>query len=154
MEHEPLADPDFVQRTLGVYAALNARDFEAIMGMFGPAAVWDVSRWGLGTHAGLDAIGHFLEDWFGTLDDYEVQVEEIHGLGGGVVQAVVEQIAHRAGVRGVLVMRSAPVFVWGPDARIAQLTLYRDTEEARARAEGLVEAHRRRSPEGAAGYQA
>ncbi len=155
MEFGEPSSPDLVQRTLAVYAALNGHDFDAVMTMFGASSVWDVSRWGLGAHAGPKAIRHFLEDWFGSLEDYEVQVEEIHELGCGVVRAVVEQIAHRAGVKGVLRMRSAPVFVWGPDGTIAQLTLYRDLEEARAVAEDLARsAGLGRSPEAAAGYQA
>jgi ketosteroid isomerase-like protein len=125
--------PDYLAQTRAIYAALNGRDFGAVTSMFGPAAIWDVSRWGLGSKSGRDAIRQFLEDWFGSLAEYEVQLEEIHDLGGGVVFAVVLQVGRRAGSRGLLQMRSAPVFVW-EDEGIARLTLYRDIQEARAAA--------------------
>jgi ketosteroid isomerase-like protein len=131
--------PDYLARTRAVYALLNGRDFGAVTAMFGPDAVWDISRWGLGSKSGRDAIRQFLEDWFGSLAEYEVRLEEIHDLGGGVVFAIVLQVGRRAGSRGLLQMRSAPVFVW-EDEGIASLTLYRDLQEARAAALLLTEA--------------
>jgi ketosteroid isomerase-like protein len=132
MSQEPRT-PDLLELTRRVYASLNSRDFDALMGVFGPTSVWDVSRWGLGTHAGLVAIRRFLEDWFGSLDEYEVQVEEMHDLGNGIVFVVVTQVAHRARSRGVLRVRSAPVFLWA-EGKIALITLYPDVDEGRAAA--------------------
>jgi limonene-1,2-epoxide hydrolase len=129
---------DALARTRAVYAALNSRDFNAVVSMFGASSVWDVSRWGLGAKTGLDAIRHFLEDWFGSLEEYHVEVEEIHDVGGGVVWAVVLQSARRAGSRGLLHMRSAPVFEW-VDGTIAMVTLYRDVDEARGEAQRLAQ---------------
>src|SRR4051794_26551162 len=103
------------------------------MSMFAPTAVWDVSRWGLGTHTGLKAIRRFLEAWFGTLEDYEVQIEEMRDLGNGVVFLIVTQLAVQARSRGALRVRSAPVYMWD-DERIALITLYPDVEEGRAAA--------------------
>jgi len=122
---------ELLAKTRAVYEALNRRDFDAVVDAFGETSTWDVSRWGLGTHAGFVAIRRFLEDWFGSLDDYEVQIEEMQALGGGVVQAVVTQVARQAGGRGVLRVRSAPVFVW-VGGRIAAVTLYPDVNEGRA----------------------
>jgi ketosteroid isomerase-like protein len=122
---------ELLAKTRAVYEALNRGDFDAVVDAFGETSTWDVSRWGLGTHAGFAAIRRFLEDWFGSLDDYEVQIEEMQALGGGVVQAVVTQVARQAGGRGVLRVRSAPVFVW-VGGRIAAVTLYPDVNEGRA----------------------
>ena len=138
MPQEP-EPTDLIKRTHRVYAALNGRDFDAVVGMFGSPAVWDVSRWGLGAKTGPEAIRHFLHDWFGSLDEYRVEVEEIHALGEGVVWAVVVQTARRGGSRGLLQMRSAPVFLWA-QGRISQVTLYRDIEEAQAEAQRLAQA--------------
>jgi ketosteroid isomerase-like protein len=135
---EESAPTDPIERTYAVYAALNSRDFDAVVGMFGPSPVWDVSCWGLGAKAGPEAIRHFLDDWFGSLDEYRVEVEEIHVLGEGVVWAVVLQSARRGGSRGLLQMRSAPVFLWA-QGRISQVTLYRDIDEARAEAQRLAQ---------------
>jgi ketosteroid isomerase-like protein len=135
---EESATPDLVELTRRVYALLNGGDFDSVVSMFAPACVWDVSDWGLGTHAGLKAIRQFLHDWFGSMDEFEVHVEEIYDLGNGVVSVVVLQVARPAGSRSLLRARSAPVFVW-IDGRIAQVTLYRDIDEARAAAERLAE---------------
>jgi ketosteroid isomerase-like protein len=121
------------ERTRQLYGALNRRDFDAVVEMFAPTAVWDVSRWGLGTHTGPRAIRQFLEDWFGKLDDYEVRVEELHDLGNGIGFAVVTQIAQRARSRGALRVRSAPVFIWS-EGLISVVTLYPNIEEGRAAA--------------------
>jgi ketosteroid isomerase-like protein len=133
--------PDLVELTRAAYAALNSRDFDSVSRMFDPAGVWDVSRWGLGTHTGLERIRHFLEDWFGSLDRYQVQVEEVHALGNGVLWLTVVQIAQPGGSRGLLRVPSAPVFVWA-QGKITRVTVYRDVDEARAAAEGLAEERR------------
>jgi len=135
---EESAPAEPVALTRRTYAALNGRDFDTVLGMFDPVAVWDVSRWGLGTHAGLKAIRHFLEDWFGSLERYDVRIEEIHDLGNGVIWLVVLQIAHTAGSRSLIRARSAPVFVWA-ECRIKRVTVYPDIDEARAAAEDLAE---------------
>ncbi|HEX3510831.1 MAG TPA: nuclear transport factor 2 family protein [Solirubrobacteraceae bacterium] len=127
------ATEDVLAMTRTVYAALNARDFDTVAGMFGETSAWDVSRWGLGTHAGINAIRRFLEDWFGSLDAYTVEVEALQDLGGGVVLAVVTQVARQAGSGAVLRVRSAPVFSWA-EGRIALVTLYPDIDEGRAAA--------------------
>lgn len=132
MSQEPRT-PDLVELTRSFYASLNGRDFDAVMGMFGPASVWDVSRWGLGTHGGLRAIRQFPEDWFGSVDEYEVQVEEMHDLGNGIVLVVVSHVGHRARSRGALQVRSASIFVW-TESTIALLTVYPDIDEARVAA--------------------
>jgi len=128
---------DKVELTRWAYASLNSRDFDALMDIFGPDSVWDVSRWGLGIHAGADAIRRFLGDWFETLDEYEVQIEEMLDLGNGVIYVEVLQIARPAGSGYSLHLRSAPVFVWAAGV-VARLTLYPDLAEARAAAERLA----------------
>lgn len=129
MAEEPTT-PDLLELTRRVYAALNSRDFDAVLAMFAPTAVWDVSRWGLGAHTGLKAIRHFLEDWFDSLEQYEVRVEEMTVLGRGVVLVVANQLARQGGSRGVLRVRSAPVFVWS-DSSIALITVYPNIQEGR-----------------------
>jgi ketosteroid isomerase-like protein len=136
MDREP-ATPGSIELTHRVYASLNQRDFDAVVAAFATSAVWDTSRWGLGTHAGHKAIRRFLEDWFGSLSSYAVEIEELHDLGNGVVQAVVLQIASRSGSHGELRVRSAPVYLWA-NGVIEQLTIYPDLEQARADAAELA----------------
>jgi len=133
MLEEP-AKPDPLKLTLRAYEQLNARDWAGLTEAFEADAVWDVSRWGLGTHRGHAGVRRFLEDWFGGLEKFEVQVEELHDLGNGIVLAVVLQVAHQAGSSATLRIRSAPVFRWSA-SRIAAVTIYPDATEGRAAAE-------------------
>jgi ketosteroid isomerase-like protein len=135
---EESTTPDPIELTRRAYASLNSRDFDALMDFFGPGSVWDVSRWGLGIHAGPAMIRRFLGDWFETLEEYEVQIEKIVDVGRGVVYAEVLQIARPAGSGDPLRLRSAPVWVWARST-VARLTLYVDFDEARAAAEQLAE---------------
>ena len=137
MASEESTTPDLVELTRGAYSSLNSRDFEALVNTFGPDSVWDVSRWGLGIHAGREAIRRFLGDWFEALDEYEVRVERTLDLGNGVIYAEVLQIARTADSRDYLRMRSAPVFIW-VDGLVERLTTYTDIDEARAAAERLA----------------
>jgi ketosteroid isomerase-like protein len=130
----PPETPDLVELTRSAYASLNRREFDAMMDIFGPTSVWDVSRWGLGAQVGAEAIRRFLEDWFGSLEEYQVEVQELLDLGGGVVLAVVVQVGRRAGSHGYLRLRSAPVFEW-VQGKVARITLYPDIEEGREAAE-------------------
>jgi ketosteroid isomerase-like protein len=123
-----------LELTRRVYAALNERQFDAVTAMFGENAVWDVSRWGLGVHAGTEAVRRFMGDWFESLEEYEVQVHELLDLGNGVVYAEVLQIARRTGSRDHLRLRSAPVYEWA-GGKVARLTLYPDLNEGRAAAQ-------------------
>jgi len=133
MSEEP-AKLDPLQLTRRTYERLNARDWAGLTETFEPDAVWDVSRWGLGTHRGHAGVRRFLEDWFGGLVEFEVQVEQLHDLGSGVVLAIVLQVAHQAGSSATLRIRSAPVFRWSA-GRIAAVTVYPDVAEGRAAAE-------------------
>jgi ketosteroid isomerase-like protein len=135
MSEKPIA-PVPVELTRSAYESLNRRDFDATIDAFGPASGWDVSRWGLGTHRGRVAIRRFLHDWFGSLDAFEVSIEELRDMGNGVVAAVVMQVAH-SGNRGQVRLRSAPVFVWVA-GRIQRLTVYPDLEEGRLAAERVA----------------
>jgi len=123
-----------LELTRRVYVAINERRFDAVASMFAEDAVWDVSRWGLGVHAGTAAIRRFMGDWFESLEEYEVQVHEMLDLGNGVVYAEVLQVARRTGSRAHLHLRSAPVYQWEA-GRIVGLTLYPNLREGRAAAE-------------------
>ncbi len=122
---------DALELTRRAYAALNTADFDAVMELFGPTSVWDLSRWGLGTHAGSEAVRHFLDDWFAGLERYEVPIETMHDLGNGVVFVVSLHVGRGARAGGFFRMRSAFVFEWAEGA-IARVTAYPDLEEGRA----------------------
>ncbi len=129
--------PDPLELTRRTYALLNDHEFDAVVAMFAPAGVWDVSDWGLGTHQGTRSISGFLKGWFGSMDDYRVEVQEMSDLGAGVISVVVVQMARPAGSRGTLRVQSAPVFEWR-DGLIEQVTLYRAVADGREAAAALA----------------
>jgi ketosteroid isomerase-like protein len=138
-----------LELTRRLFAAANASDYDAILDWFGPESVWDVSKWGLGSHSGLVAIRHSLEGWMGGFDEYEVVLEELTDLGHGVIFAVATQYGRAAG-SGRVELRYAPVFLWR-EGFLAVVTHYRDIAEGRAAAEALAHSLERKRE---AGFQA
>src|SRR4051812_44824956 len=78
----------------------NPRDFDALMSVYAPGAVWDMSPVGMGIFEGVDAIRGFYEDWIGAYDDYRIAVEESVDLDNGVALSVLSQQARPAGSSG------------------------------------------------------
>ena len=104
------------------FEAGNSGDFDALMLFFGPDSVWDVSPWGLGSHTGRPAIRAFFEDWIGSFDEYELQVEELVDFGNGIVLAIAHQGGVPAGRGAHLRIRWAAVFIWAEDTICAPRT--------------------------------
>ena len=127
-----------LELTRHAYATADGGDFDAMMRFYGSESVWDVSRWGLGTHVGPLRIRRFLEDWIGSFEAYEMEVHQMREVGLGVVYVDATQKARPTGSRARLELRSASVFVWEDDVALA-VTHYRDFGEARAAAEQAVE---------------
>ena len=87
---------------------------------------------------GHAAIREFMEDWFGSYDRIEVDLEEVLHLGGGVTFAVGTQKGRLAGSGGEVTIRYAVINVW-LDGLIERSTNYLDIGEARAAAERLAQ---------------
>jgi ketosteroid isomerase-like protein len=128
---------DPTELTRRAYAAVNSRDYDAILSFFGEDSVWDVSRMGLGSHTGLTAIRHFLEDWIGSFEEYRLDVEEVFGLSNGVVRLIASINARPAGSNSRVHLKYAPVLLW-VDGVAMRVTHYRDPEESRLAAEQLA----------------
>src|SRR2546428_5148883 len=99
MSEEPTT-PDLVGLWQESAEAADRRDFDAALGFFAPDAVWEVQPLGV-SFDGVAAIRSFLEDWFGSFEDYEYgEQEEGHNLGNGVVFAVSRLDARPVGSPG------------------------------------------------------
>ena len=135
-EESTTADP--VEQVRQAAAALSRRDFNAVMSMFAPDAVWDASQTGLGTFEGAEAIRRFVEDWRGAYREFEQEIVEGRDLGNGVVFTVVRQNARLAGSTGrVQELRCwTGTVVAGMWVRVVARN---DIDEARAAAERLAE---------------
>jgi ketosteroid isomerase-like protein len=130
--------PDLVELTHQGFDAASRRDFDGMMALWAVDPVWDVSPMGLGLYRGTSAVRGFFEDWLGSYERFEAEIEECLDLGEGVVLSVIVQKARLAGSSGEVTIRYASVGVW-EDALIVSVTNYSAMDEARAAAERLAE---------------
>jgi ketosteroid isomerase-like protein len=134
---EESTTPDLVTLTqeLG-----NAKGVDATMPFYGADAVYDMSRVGLGTFEGREAIRRFLEDWLSSYQETEDEMQETVDLGHGIVFARVRETGRPSGSPDQSRVHAVYgfVFVWR-DGKVARVTVYTDVDEARAAAERLAE---------------
>ena len=123
------------------FEAADSGDFDRMIGFYGSDSVFDMAPWGLGTHVGLTAIRAFFEDWIGAFDEFEMKLEEVEDLGGGLVFAVARQDALPAGSRTRLQLRHAAVAQW-QDGVAVRVTNYPDIDEAREAARQIAASRR------------
>jgi ketosteroid isomerase-like protein len=129
--------PDLVELARLAYEPAKSRDFDAIMAFWADDPVWDLSPMGLGVYRGTTAIRGFFEDWIGTYERFDVELEECLDLGKGIVLAVVLQTASLAGSSGDVTLRYASVTVW-ENSLVVSVTNYPDIDQARVAAESLA----------------
>jgi ketosteroid isomerase-like protein len=130
--------PDLVELTQQAWAVANDHDLDALLRTFAPDAVWDLSDAGLGTFEGVAKIRGFIEEWWGTWAAHLVTVEEMVGLGHGIVFSAVHEDGRLVGSDGHVEQRLGWVFLW-VQGEIRRLVTYLDVDEARAAAERLAE---------------
>ncbi len=135
---EESTTPDLLELVRRSVEAANERNLDAIMAFFTPDAVWDASPLGIGTFEGQAAVRGFLEDWFASYEEWELQVLEAHYLGNAVTWGVLVQKGRLVGSSGELELRYATVNEW-EDGKIGRITNYLDLDEARAAAERLAQ---------------
>ena len=135
---EESTSPDPVELSRLSFQPAKSRDFDAIMAFWTDDPVWDLSPMGLGVYRGTAAVRGFFEDWIGSYEQFEVELEECRDLGNGVVLNVIVQRAIPAGTSGEVTLRYASVAVWERDL-IVSVTNYPGIEEARAAAERRAE---------------
>jgi len=130
--------PDLVDLTRGLFARASRKDFDAMLRLLAPRAVWDLSDAGLGSFEGVDAIRSFLEDWFGAFEDYQIDVEETVDLGEGVIFVVVNATGRPVGMDASVEQRRGWAIVW-TNGKVVRAASYLDLDQARAAAEHLAE---------------
>jgi ketosteroid isomerase-like protein len=130
--------PDAGEKFRDVTAALNRRDVDAVLSMYSPCAVMDLSPQGLGVFEGREAIRSLVEEWVQLYEDYRADLEELRDLGNGVTFSVVLHSGRPAGSSGLVEVRHAYTAIW-TDGLIEQQTHYAEVETARAAAERLAE---------------
>ncbi|HEX4187062.1 MAG TPA: nuclear transport factor 2 family protein [Solirubrobacteraceae bacterium] len=135
---EESTTPHLVELTRGLLEAANRQDIHAVMSLYAPAAVFDLSDAALGVFEGAPAIGAFLHGWWGTWENFALRGEEIADLGHGVVLSTIHEEGGVAGGDGRVEQRRGWVILWTQGV-ITRATAYLDIDEARAVAEQLAE---------------
>lgn len=131
---EESAAPDLVALARRPYEAFNRRDFDAMMSVYDPDAVFEME---LVVFRGSAAIREFYEEWSRGYDDYEVELEDAFDLGNDVTVAVALLRGRPGGSSGFIQLRFAAVATWH-DGLIERVTGYTDIDEARTAAERLA----------------
>jgi ketosteroid isomerase-like protein len=134
---EESTTPDLVERWRQASKAAERGDFEAMMGIFAPDAVWEVRPLGI-IQRGAPAIRSFLEDWLGSYESYEDDQEDGLDLGNGVVFVVSRLDARPVGSPGRVQERWAFTVLWVA-GMVVRVTGRNDIDESRAAAERLAE---------------
>jgi len=129
--------PNLAALTRRLIDAGNRRDLDAAMGIFAPEVVWE-SLDGLGMFDGARAVRGFLEDWLSSYEVFNIELEEVHELGGGITFAAGHQVGRLFGAAGMVEQGSAWAIAWehGLAERVAASV---DTDKARAAAERLAQ---------------
>jgi ketosteroid isomerase-like protein len=135
---EESTTPDLIELSRLSFEPAKSRDFDGMMAFWADEPVWDLSPMGLGVYRGAPAVRGFFEDWIGSYEAFEVELEECRDVGNGVVFNVVAQRGSLAGSSGEVTTRYASIAVW-ENALIVNVTNYPDIAEARAAAERLAE---------------
>jgi ketosteroid isomerase-like protein len=130
---EESTTPNLVELARLSFQPAKSRNFDAMMAFWADDPVWDLSPMGLGVYRGTAAVRGFFEDWIGSYEAFDVELEECRDLGNGVIFNVVAQRGSLAGSSGEVTTRYASITVW-EDALIVNVTNYPDIDQAQARA--------------------
>ena len=136
MSHESTT-PALVNLQCSLLEALNRHDLDAMLSFFAPNAVWEVVALGT-SFEGVTAIRAFSEEWLGSYEEFEVDLEELLDLGNGVTFSVNRQHARPVGSSAQIHAREAHVTEW-TKGMVIRVTVYNDVEEGRTAAERLAQ---------------
>ena len=133
-EKSPTAD--LVELARRIVEAVNRRDFDAVVSLYAPDAVYVGTE--TGTFEGAVAIRRLYEELTSPFEDFHGEFEEIVDLGSGVAFSVTIYTGHPVGSSGEVQARVASVAIW-TEGVIVQQTNYTDIDAARAAAERLAQ---------------
>jgi ketosteroid isomerase-like protein len=135
---EKSAPADLVVLARSLCESLERRDYDAALSFFASDPVWDMSAMGMGTFRGRDPVRGLLEDWNGSYEEWEIDLEELLDMGSGVVFTVAMERAKPAGSTGRVQLRYAAVIVFAK-GMVTRAITFPDIEQARAAGERLAE---------------
>ena len=119
-----------------VFVCGNLREYRSLQELFAPDAALDLTRQGLGTYEGPEAIRSFCEGWIEVYEDFVLTAADLVAF-GDVVLTVNRHSGRLRDSSAPVILDNAWVFVCHDNA-IARWTAYNDVDEARAAADRLA----------------
>jgi ketosteroid isomerase-like protein len=137
---EESTTPDLEELVVRAFEAMNRRDFEALESFYAPDASLTLVEMGA-TFEGPAAIRDFAEDFVGSFEHYEIELNEVIDLGNGVCFGVYLQQGRPIGSTGLVQMRTAIILLL-VEGMVVRHMMDTDIDRARAAAERLAESRR------------
>ena len=134
---EESTTPDLVELTRQAIEAAGRRDFDAAMSRYAEDSVLDGSAMGILVYEGVDTIRREMEAWTAAFEEFEIDIDEIHDMGNGVVLSLTRQSGRPSGASGHVQMPFIGVTQWSA-GKIVRTIAFIDIDEARAAAERLA----------------
>jgi ketosteroid isomerase-like protein len=135
------ATSDLVELTRRSFACAKVGDWDGVLSFYGPDTDWDMSPGGLRKYDGPAALRRFFVEWTGSYKEWDIELEEVHDLGDGMILAVALTRGRPSRRTGWVELRFAMIAKW-IGGRVARITSYTDIEEARAAATRIVQERR------------
>jgi len=130
------ADPGELTRRL--YETADRGDFDAMVRLFRPGAVWDLSAGESEPSRARQPFATSSKAGQKSYEDYKVAVEEIVDLGKGVTLGVPVQTGRPTGSSGEVQIRFASIQIC-EDGLIVWMKNYNEIDQNRAAAERLAQ---------------
>jgi ketosteroid isomerase-like protein len=129
--------PDLEELALRGFEAMNRRDFEAFESFYAPDASLTLVEMGA-NFEGRAAIRGYCEDFVGSFEHYEIELNEVIDLGNGVCFGVYLQQGRPIGSTGLVQMRVGFILLLAEGMVVRQM-IDIDIDRARATAERFAE---------------
>lgn len=132
---------DLVELTRRAFGFAKVGDWDGVLSFYGPDTDWDMTPGGLDKYDGPAALGRFFVDWTGSYKEWDIDLEEVHDLGDGVILAVALTRGRPSRRARWVELRFATIARW-VGGRVARITSYTDIDEARTAAARIAEERR------------
>ena len=124
------------------YEAFNRKDLEALLQLYHPRCVWDVSNYAgwpeRQVYEGREGLAEFFDTWLGPWEDFYFEIERILDLPGSRVLVVGCGRGHGRLSGAEVELPPLAQIIEFHDGKVLRVDNYSDVEEGRSAA-GLLE---------------
>jgi ketosteroid isomerase-like protein len=135
---EESASSELTDLTRQLIDAGNRRDLDGAMRLLAPDVVWE-SLDGIGVFDGASAVRAFLGDWLSAYEVFEMELDEVLEIGGGIALAEGRQAGRLLRAAGRVEQRVAWAIAWQHGLAVHVIASSMDIDGVRAAAARLAE---------------